>query len=56
MSDEDLKERLSQLDESDEDLNSWECNFMESVNFNWDGPYTSGQRDKIEEMLEKYGY
>ena len=56
MSDEDLKERLLQLNESDEDLNSWESDFMESVGFEWDGPYTYGQKAKIEEMLEKYGY
>lgn len=56
MSDEDLKERLLQLDESDENLNNWECDFMESVGFNWDGPYTSSQKAKIIEMLEKYGY
>lgn len=56
MSDEELRERLLDLDESSEDLNSWECDFMESVAFDWEGPYTRSQQSKIEEMLEKYGY
>jgi hypothetical protein len=56
MSDEILRDRLLDLDNSDEDLNSWECEFIESVGYDWEGPYTTNQRNKIVEMLEKYGY
>lgn len=52
--DDELKDLLRELDESDENLNEFEIEFIESVGFNWHGPLTENQRSKAEEILEEY--
>jgi hypothetical protein len=54
MNDDDLRALLEELDESDEDVTSWEAEFIENVCYNYRGPLSERQREVAEGMLEKY--
>jgi len=56
-SDDNIKDRLKELDESDEHtVTSWEANFIETVVYNWNGELTEGQRQSGLQILEKYDF
>lgn len=51
----DLRLRLFELDQNEEfEASSWEAEFLESVLYNWIGPWTPAQEAKAVEILERY--
>lgn len=56
MTDKEIRDVLTHLDNSDREVSSWEANFLESVLHKWDGPLSEGQRTSAERMIERYGY
>jgi len=55
MDDEELREELKSIDVSEfVTVSSWEADFIESVVYEYEGPLSDEQRDKAEEIIEKY--
>jgi len=54
MSDDEIREMLKVIDESEAECTTWECGFLETVLFDWTGPLTVKQRSAALEMIERY--
>lgn len=55
MDDNELREELRDIDESEDvDVSEWEAEFIESVVYNYQGPLSDKQREKAEEIIERY--
>jgi hypothetical protein len=56
-SDENLRDRLKQLDESeDTDVSSFAAGFIESLVYKYHGPLSEAQREKAKEILDEYDF
>lgn len=55
MKDQELRNGLRELDESDHDVSSFEANFIETVLIRYHGNLTQKQRDCGKSILERYG-
>ena len=55
-SDIDLLNRLKDLDESDEDITSWECDFIENVVYKKECFVSDRQRQTALKILEEYEF
>jgi hypothetical protein len=53
--DDDLRERLKELDEADVDVSEWVAGFIESVAFG-SFPLSAAQREKALEIVEEHGF
>lgn len=55
MTDEELRETLRDIDQADEiDVDSWEADFIENVLYKYKGPLSDAQREKAQEIIDKY--
>ncbi len=57
MTDQEIRDRLRDIDDGDQDVTSWEADFIESVAYRQDDalrPLTPAQRKSAEQMIEKY--
>jgi hypothetical protein len=54
--DDEIIERLKEIDEGDADISSWEADFLESIVYEKpeERPLTEGQREKALEIIEEY--
>ena len=56
-SDENLRNRLKELDESeDTDVSTFAAGFIESLVYKYDGPLSEKQREKAKEILDEYDF
>lgn len=56
-SDDNLRDRLKELDESDDhEVTSWEAGFIETVVYNWSGDLSEKQRETALKILDKYDF
>ena len=55
LNDQELKDLLLELDESDHRVSEWEASFLDNVAFKA-GRMTPAQRKVAIDLLEKYGY
>ena len=51
-----LRDRLNDLDESDEDVSDWAADFLENVLSNYLGPLSDRQIEAAEDLLEQHGF
>lgn len=57
MTDDEIRDRLRKLDESDKEVTSWEAGFIENVCFKYSTwTLSEKQRSTAIDILEKYGY
>lgn len=55
MTDEELREELRALDQNEDiEMDSWEADFIENVVYKYKGPLSENQREKAEQIIEKY--
>lgn len=55
MTDEELREALRDIDQAEEiDVDSWEADFIENVLYRYKGPLSDAQREKAQEIIDKY--
>lgn len=54
MTNQELRERLTEIDKSDVEVSDWEADFLENVLYEYKGPLSPKQRAVAERMIEKY--
>lgn len=56
MTDEDIREELRIVDKKEDvTVTSWEADFIENVAYRSERPLSESQRERAEEIIEKYG-
>jgi len=53
-SDRDIREQLTEIDNGEFEVSSYEANFLESVLYKYTGPLSERQRAVALEMIERY--
>lgn len=56
--DNELREELKALDDSDAEVTDWEAKFIQNIVYSYGGPLSTkerGQRDMAIAIIEKYG-
>ncbi|MFO0940115.1 MAG: hypothetical protein U0930_05045 [Pirellulales bacterium] len=56
VTDQEIRDRLVELDNSDKTVDSWTATFIDSIVFRFKGPLSEKQRSKALEILERFGF
>ena len=54
LTDEQLREYLKEVDEGDEEVNTFEAGFIDTVAYKYSGPLSPKQRTTAIQIIEKY--
>lgn len=54
MTDREIRDRLIEVDNLDDDVTPWEAEFIESICYDYPGPLSRRQRETAERIIDKY--